>query len=500
VTLGADVQLGGEWVGNVMVHGSKTNDFNVEAPELDQLAAATLARGTTPSTAFNPFGANDPAVLARINPDYLQRSWASQRLRELQVKADGPIWSLPGGEIRAAFGFDYRGEQAKQLQTAGPMTSARLTVRDDNVNRNVASTFAELNVPLFSDRNARPGLQALTLSLAGRSDYYDKYGMVFNPKYGVNWSPIQDVTLHGSYGTSFAAPNIGMITSTFTVPRPNSSINLRDVTTGEFLGTINQLNPGGGNPDLKPEEATTSSYGVDYTPAYVPGLRLSATYYEVEYRNTVYQPTTADVLTNPQFAIYRILHPTQQQIDDALKAMPPQSPIVTGFDAIIWYNAQNMGVKRVAGFDIEGAYRFVTDSFGTFNLGVIANHQTRYEQQTVPGTAFRSRLGTNDAPEWKTRYSLGWNFQPVSVNLFANYVSEFKNTSVTPNQTVSSYTTFDLSAAVDLSMIRDGLSLQGRVVNLTDEEPPFYDNANGYLPALASPFGRIFELTVRAKY
>jgi hypothetical protein len=37
-------------------------------------------------------------------------------------------------------------------------------------------------------------------------------------------------------------------------------------------------------------------------------------------------------------------------------------------------------------------------------------------------------------------------------------------------------------------------------VNLLDEEPPFVDNADGYLPKLASPFGRQFEMTVRVNF
>ncbi|MBU3078225.1 TonB-dependent receptor domain-containing protein [Sphingomonas quercus] len=504
VTAGADIHLGGNWVANIMGHVSKTNDWNQEAPELDQLAATRLAAGTTLSTALNPFGQaadNDPAVLAQINNDYAQINVASQRLRELQAKADGPLFAIPGGDVRMAIGADFRVEQLVQRQTAGAPGVDLLTVRDDNISRTVTSAFAEFNVPLFSELNARPFFQALTLSISGRLDYYDKYGTIFNPKYGANWSPVRGVTVHGSYSTSFAAPNMGMITSTFTVPRPNSAINLTDVTTGEFLGTINQLNPGGGNPNLQPEKATSWSMGVDFVPQFVPGLRLSATYYEVEYRNTVYQPTTADVLTNPQFAMFRILHPTQAQIDDMLRMMPPQGPITTGFDALIYYNAQNLGVKQVAGVDIDGSYRIDTASLGSFNLGIIANRQTRYKQQTGPGAAFVSRLGTNDAPKWKTRFQAGWSLDPVVVNLFANYVGSYRYTAVNPAQKVDSWLTFDLTAALDLSkMIHDGVSLQARVVNLFDKDPPFVDNANGYLPALASPFGRQFEVTLRAKF
>ncbi len=508
-TVGADIRLGGDWVASAMAHVSKSNLLrDVQPPELNQPALAQL----TADGLFNPFGQaadNSAAVLAEINNNYTQVNSGNQGLRELQIKADGPLFALPGGDVRMAAGVDFRVEQLNQYQTSGPLDSTgllgpnRLIIRADHLSRTVTSAFTEINAPLFSEANARPFLQALTLSLSGRLDYYDKFGTIFNPKYGVNWSPIRDLTIRGSYSTSFVAPNMGMTTTSFSVPRPNSNINLTDVTTGEHIGIVNQLNPGGGNSDLQPEKATTWSAGADFVPDAIPGLRLSLSYYEAEYRNMVFQPSASDALTDPQMAMYRILHPTDAQLADFLAKYPAQSALPAGivWDALIWYNAQNMGVRRVAGIDIDAAYSFDTQSLGSFNLGVVANLQTRFIQRQSPGAPFRDRRGTSDAPSAKIRYQLGWNLAPVTLNLFANHVSGYKYTSVNPAQEVDSNLTFDLSGALDLSnMIREGVSLQARVVNLFDKDPPFVDNSAGYYAALASPFGRQFELTVRAKF
>jgi iron complex outermembrane receptor protein len=503
VTIGADIQLGGDWVGNIFGTSSITNDFDQESPELDQLAATRLAGGSTTATALNPFGGaagNDPAVLSQINDNYYQENKSSNRLREFEAKANGTAFSLPGGDVQLAFGIDFQNLQSIEKQTAGSPGPNLITVRNDNISRDVVSGFVESEIPIIGKANALPGVQSLVLSVAGRADYYAKYGTIFNPKYGLNWVPIDGVTLKGSYGKSFAAPNIGMTSSTFTVPRPNSAINLTDITTGIRLGTINQLNPGGGNPDLKPETATSKSFGVDYAPDYVPGLHFSATYYDVEYRNTVYTPTASDVLTNAQFAQFRIINPTQAQITALLAKYPPQAPIVTGFDAIIYYNAQNIGAKQVGGFDFDSSYTYDTGAYGVLNLGVVANLQTKYDLRVVDGTPFKSRLSTSDAPDWKMRWNLGWNFDPVTLNLFANYISGYQNTSVSPVQHVDSNLTFDLSANLDLSQWLDhGVSLQGRVVNMFDKDPPFYDSSSGYFASLASPFGRQFEVTLRAQ-
>lgn len=466
------------------------------------MAAQRLANGTTPATALNPFGGaadNDPAVLAQIDNNYSQVNDTSQRVSQLQFKADGPLLDLPGGQVRAAVGVDFRLERALQRQTAGSPGPNLLVVRDDDISRTVLAAFGEVNLPLFGPRNARPGLRRLTLSLSGRYDDYETFGGVFNPKYGAMWEPLEGVSLHGAYGTSFAAPNIGLTTSTFTVPRPNSSLNLTDALTGVYLGTVNVLNPGGGNPDLTPEEATTKAFGLDYVPPGLTGLRLSANYYDVEYRNTVYTPTNTDILTDPQFAHLRIIHPSQAQIDDVLARMPPQQPITTGFDAIIYLNAQNIGMRQIAGIDFVGSYRLAT-TVGDFDLGVNANRQTRYRQQVSPQAGFASRLGASDAPRWKIRYALGWVRGSYSAAAFVNYTSGFSNVTVTPSQAVASRTTVDLSLGYQLDHFVEGAVLQLRAVNLLNTEPPFYDSAAGYFAALASPFGRQLEATLRLSF
>jgi iron complex outermembrane receptor protein len=67
-------------------------------------------------------------------------------------------------------------------------------------------------------------------------------------------------------------------------------------------------------------------------------------------------------------------------------------------------------------------------------------------------------------------------------------------------QNVKAWKTFDLVARYSLEQFVKGLSIQGRVVNLFDKDPPFVDIANGYLPSNASPFGRQFEVTARIKF
>jgi iron complex outermembrane receptor protein len=361
-----------------------------------------------------------------------------------------------------------------------------------------------VNVPLVSAGNAMPFIERLTLSVAGRYDHYDEYGGQFNPKYGVVWEPIKGVALHASYGTSFAAPNIGIITSKFGfVGSRDQNTVLTDWKTGQqIIRPFDIYNMGGGNPDLKPEEATTYSFGVDYTPDYVPGLRASVSYYNIEYRNTVYKASLTDVITNPAFEAYRTIYPTPEQMAAVFAEAPPEmevQPYIT-WDVVFRSYAINLGVRQFEGIDYDIAYDFTTERLGRFNIAVNANQKLVDKQQVLPGARFNDRLGTDQAVKWKARGSLTWQLEPVTLSVAANYVGKFRYNNGSVFKEADAHLTFDVVGVLDLGRLREGLSVQGRVVNIADEEPPFIDNANGYLPALASPFGRQFEVTLRARF
>jgi outer membrane receptor protein involved in Fe transport len=66
-----------------------------------------------------------------------------------------------------------------------------------------------LNVPVFSDQNAIPFFQRLDFEASWRHDQYSDFGGTSNQKIGFNWSPIDDLTIRGGWGTSFRAPNFG---------------------------------------------------------------------------------------------------------------------------------------------------------------------------------------------------------------------------------------------------------------------------------------------------
>ncbi len=504
-TIGFDFNLGNEWQTSLMLHKSRTADL-IDDPGLDlQNLGALLISGQ-----FNPYNltGNSDAVKNQINNGFTQLNDASQSLTELSVKADGPLFHIPGGNVLAAIGASHRTQNINQLQSGGCQTcSFYQVVRNDHISRGVNAVFGELAVPLVGDANGRPGIRKFTLSLAGRLDEYDGLDSQFNPKVGFDWTLLDGVRLFGNWGTSFVAPNMGLITAIFGVPQPGISDR---VGTSTVNSTLDIYNLGGGNPKLEPEEATSSSFGLNWKPAFATGLSMGVTYYQVEYSNLIYKPTRADVLRNAAFVDSRVLGVqgpanvyaplSAAYIAQLIAAAPPQTPITPGQTFNMSFNsfAINLGTRKHAGFDVNVNYDFDT-RIGKWGLGVVANKQTKYDEQVVAGVAAFSRIGTAAAPPWAASFRTEWGATsfPLRVSLVSNYRSGFQDIGFAPTD---SYLTHNLSLAYDLAKLLKGVTMQVRVRNVADKEPPFYNIAEGYQDDVHTPYGRQFDLTLRARF
>jgi iron complex outermembrane receptor protein len=511
---GLTIDMGSDWKGDLSLVTSRTRDF-FRTREFDILNLRAALADTNPATAFNIFGnaaSNNPATLAKINNESGQYNWGQQGLQELQFKADGPVMELPAGTLRAAAGASFRATQANALQLAGSRAANsgyNAVVRDDHPRQQVSAAFFELNAPLVSDKNAMPLVQTLTVSVSGRYDYYDKYGGTFNPKYGVVYSPGGDLEFHASYGTNFNAPNVGLLTGLFGQPGYNSNPN-QVIGYGPYKGTlltnINQYTlsgQGGGN--LTPEEAKTKSFGFVWTPSYMglEGLRASVNWYYVDYSNLFFKVTGSDLITNPAFAGLAEFFPTQARMNEIIAQFPSSAALlVPNFEYVPHTEAVNLGTRLYEGLDYDISYRFGTENFGQFQIGMTANQQLQYKQKVLPSQPFQDRFNTTDVVEWKARFNAGWIYNNLTLSAFYNYTGEYtnQNSVVVRNQKVDAHKTVDVTASYEFKNLMKGVVLQGRVSNLFDKDPPFFDNGNGYNASWASPYPRSFDLTLRAKF
>ena len=458
---------------------------------------------------------------------------ASNVLEDAVLKFDGSLFDLPGGKVRAAVGGEFsHNEQSltnvSNTNNPNPTDDTSNVTNSTTVSRNIASVFGELYVPIVGADNAMPLVKSFNLDGAVRYDHYSDFGGTTNPKFGVTWQVDNDLTLRGSWGTSFRAPAL-----TDTNPL-NFSAALYGLPVANNSGNPNIANvfPGftsvyllvGANPNLKPETADTWSVGFDYRPHWLSGLRASATYYNIAYTNQIVSPNTGEFLASPQNAqIYaRYLTPVHNPancnandpstLDPGLAAFIAQNPalykpIIFGacsVDVIIDGREANAASTFQDGLDLDLNYTFKT-GMGVWNVGGNVTKILDDKQTLVNGVPQQSVLDTLYYPvSLRGRGNVGWASGSWSANLFVNYVGSYLNNvplQGRPNQTVPAWVTLDASIGFQvpkdapmklLRGVRASLSIQ----NLTDRDPPLVltSTFQGFDPSNANVFGRMATL------
>jgi iron complex outermembrane receptor protein len=394
--------------------------------------------------------------------------------------------------VRTAVGGEYRKEYTFTNLVMGNSAAQRQIA--DAGSRNVKAVFAELYVPIFGASNAIPGFQQLTVSLAGRYEHYSNFGDTKNPKVGVTWKPIRDLTVRGSYGTSFRAP-------TFTeISQVAGGAGLYYDTLPGSAGNQTGIGIAGGNPGLKPETATTWSAGFEYAPAFASGLTATATYFDIDYKNQINALRgTSGILTNPLYASFVTLNPTAAQVAALIGSGLPINQAINASTVtfIVDGRRQNLGEALVRGIDFGLSY---AHTFGAVKIdsGVQGTYFTHYGYSPVPGAAFTNVINTINFPQkFRMQADVGATVGMVHGRVTLNHLSGYANTGVTPYQHVSAYDTVDLYLGFDITP-RFTLSVDAR--NLFNRNPPFVDQVRGYDPQSTNPIPRLIAVTAGVKF
>jgi len=413
---------------------------------------------------------------------------------------EGRLFSLPGGDVRLALGGGYRFNHLR-VYSAGVGVPA-------GDGRGNYFGFGELSVPLVSPANAMPFLYRLSFSGALRHEEYDRFGGVTTPKLGIVYGPSPDLDLKLSWGRSFKAPTLRNEFQLFAVVLQPSFYYGGNYPAGSMI-----LFTSGGNRDLKPERARTLSTTLDLHPRFASGLKLSATYFDIDYTDRVVQPVSnaaLNVLDNPALQEFIDYAPTpaQQAAVIAQDANGLGNYTGTPYDpakviAIVRNQLVNAARQQVRGVDLTGSYRIPVAS-GDVTLSGQASW-LRSNQRNTPSVPLTQLAGTNFNPaRFRARGGVTGHFGPVTATLFANYTGGITDLNVAPPLKRGDMTTLDLSlmwkspAAHGLAR---GFEIGLYVTNVTDKRPPylapFDDTTINYDSTNYSPLGRFVSVSLR---
>lgn len=445
---------------------------------------------------------------------FINRFNTVNSMRELGLGLDGDLLELPGGTAKLALGAQTRREHFSSLFET-PVNPVTL----QSGSRNVRSVYGELYVPLVGARNRMPAIERLVVTAAGRFEHYQGLHSSFDPKLGILWAPIRDVTLRASYGTSFRAP---LLSETFGV------YNLFLFDAPILYVDPAQAQPGAGavlvgtNPSLKPETSRSLSIGGEWNPAGAPGLRLRANYYRIVFSNRIALPSDDIVVVgNPALASMVTLNPSLTDID-ALFAGANQvidisgpgftSGGATAADVIVIVDARysNTAESRTSGLDLGLDFPFELGA-NRFRAELNANKVFRFDDRLIATSPVVHQLDTPFHPiSWRARSGLSWVRGPWSASLFVNYTAAYRDNRPGIDRRVGSFTTFDggIACALDSSSspLLRGLRIALHVNNLFDADPPRLvlgqgaTRGIGYDPVNATGRGRMVTLQLRKSF
>jgi len=208
-------------------------------------------------------------------------------------------WAATG--LGIAVGGEYRQERMRLKPDIENLTNDLAgtgnPVLPIDASLSVKEIFTEARLPLLQDMKFAKVLSAET------GYRYSDYDLGFSTntyKFGVDWAPVSDARLRGSYQRAVRAPNLQeLFLGTFvgndggTDPCATSSSSpatatlaqcaRTGVTAAQYGGGFGIVgNPAGqyngqfsGNPNLKPEQSDTYSFGIILTPSALPTFNLT---------------------------------------------------------------------------------------------------------------------------------------------------------------------------------------------------------------------------------
>lgn len=382
------------------------------------------------------------------------RAVYENRLTNVEGSIEGPLFRLPGGDVRIAAGGGHRAFaldiDARQIVAGVP----RVT-RDATEKRESLFGYGELSVPLVGPANRMALIEALRLSAAVRYERYEGIDEVATPKVGLVYDPHRDARLKFSWGRSFKIPTLnqvnqlpsgGLLPASLFAPQP----------VPPLPSTASVLALSGGNPELRAERATAWSVTLELKPQFAPGLELQASWFDVDYRDRIAVPITdtLSVLSNPAFADFVVLNPTVPQVNAIVAALPqpltnatprPYDPAEVG--AILDARLRNTARERARGLDLSAQYRIDLGS-SRLLLSLSASYLdvTRQVREGLPALPRSGILFT--PPHWRGRAGASWESDGVQLAAYLNYVGGVRDNRLVFLSDIDAFTTLDLSARV----------------------------------------------------
>ncbi len=485
---------------------------------------------------YNPFGLQSVSSACRTYAGRTDNTTSSLDATDIELSLEGPLFTLPGGEVKIAAGADYRRSsfdyQPDSLFITGDTLSYG-TATPAHGTQDAKELFGELLLPFLSDQRFA---QDLSLDLGYRYSKYNTFAGKSTWKADLSWTVVKGLRLRGGYAFAFRAPSLADLYNGVSIG--NQSLNggdpcdiLSSYRAGGNGGKVQALCAAqstaagsatysfgganvtvpvqtGGNSLLRPETARTWSVGAVVSP--VRGLNLSIDYYNLTVSGAISSLSSGQILANcyggianPSFAASNPF--CQRIVRDAN----------SGQISLLTSGVFNFNKFDVAGIDFQLDYRFDLDqvglphSAGALQVGSIATYLSKYTVTPADGTAPTRYAGaisdtfvTSDGenlyshPRWKANSYLTYLNGPFVGTVRWRYIGPMANLDA-PTQPVPTISYFDADIHYTINKM---LTVSAGIVNIGDRQPPFISTLELRTDAATyDVIGRTFFLSAKVK-
>jgi outer membrane receptor protein involved in Fe transport len=379
----------------------------VGAPDGSIVCRSTLTdpgNGCVPANLFGEFNW-DPAA-----KDYLYGAgWQSTAIKQHVVGANmqAEPFSTWAGPVSLAVGGEYReesiaGEADPISQANGWYVGNGQSVRGGV---DVREAYAETVVPLAE---GSPFAEMLEFNGAVRLTDYSTSGTVTTWKLGLIYEPVEWLRVRATRSRDIRAPNLlelfGSTSSAFS--------RVVDTDGVQYLPQVFT----GGNEELEPERADTWTAGIVLSPEdLLPGLRLSADYYDIQVDEAISQVGAQTTVDRCAAGVAEFCQFVTRAADGTIEQV--RNP---------WLNLDTLIIR---GIDFEAAYSTPVFGDAQLSLRVLASYVDDYVTIDTAGAIERAgQTGVQTGalpgmPDWSGNAAMTLENGPARFSISGRFIN-----------------------------------------------------------------------------
>jgi outer membrane receptor protein involved in Fe transport len=285
----------------------------------------------------------------------------------------------------------------------------------------------------------------------------------------------------------------------------------------------------GGNPALLPETAITTSFGIGFTPSFIPNFRAQIDYYNIKIENVI---TNLGGNTIINECVNSDLYCADVHRDSL-------GSLWLSNDGYVIDPLRNVGALQQRGVDFDASYSVEIGKAGKLHFNFVGTYVDEYEvtpAESLPGSSYNCAglYGSNcsaftggPAFHWRHTFRTTWQtpWDALDISAAWRYFSPVKLESLSANPNlaapagetianggisntdafIASRSYLDLTASLKVT---DAVTLRLGVNNVLDKDPPVIGasnlsgltgNGNTY-PQVYDSLGRYLFATVTAQF